>query len=98
VHRLASVFALNRVGLTLRRGATVTAIEGVLVVAVHALGLERYSVSLLFGVLFTALSDPVGTTGQPVGQERHDRGRQVLGGAVEERGVQVGWSGGGGHR
>ena len=36
--------------------------------------------------------------GQPVGQERHDRGRQVLGGAVEERGVQVGWSGGGGQR
>jgi hypothetical protein len=36
--------------------------------------------------------------GQPVGQERHHRGRQVLGRAVEERGVQAGWSGGGGHR
>ncbi|BCJ39983.1 hypothetical protein GCM10010168_28410 [Actinoplanes ianthinogenes] len=58
--RLARVFALNRAGLAVRRGLAAIVILAVLLAALHALDLQAYALSLVFGVLFVALSDPGG--------------------------------------
>ena len=58
--QLAKVFALNREGFNLTRGLQITAAVIVTVGVVIAVDQEVYLLSVLFGLLFVALSDPGG--------------------------------------
>ncbi len=61
MNTMTAVFALNRRGLNVRRALEVV---GVLLVPLLVLGVldkEKYWLSLAFGILFVALSDPGGT-------------------------------------
>ncbi|NYJ07919.1 FUSC family protein [Petropleomorpha daqingensis] len=59
-HRLATIFEIHAAGLTLRRGIAAVVILGAVFAALHALDLEAYELSVLFGLLFVAVSDPGG--------------------------------------
>lgn len=58
---VSRVFALNRKGLNLTRGFTLVAVMLLPLAVLTAFRLDTYWLSLAFGVLFVALSDPGGT-------------------------------------
>src|SRR5690349_20711197 len=58
--RLATVFELHPAGLALHRGIAAVAILGAAFAGLHALGLEAYELTVLFGLLYVALGDPGG--------------------------------------
>ena len=62
--RLAKVFAVNRAGLNVARGLEAVAVLAVPFVLLTVLDVEKYLLSVLFGVLFVALSDPGGALAQ----------------------------------
>jgi hypothetical protein len=64
VSRLAKVFALNREGLNVPRGIETLAVMAVPFVVLTALDDEKYLLSVVFAVLFVALSDPGGELAQ----------------------------------
>jgi uncharacterized membrane protein YccC len=61
--RLAKLFALNRKGLNLPRGLAVAGVLAVLTALLLGLGHEGYVLTVVFAVLFAALSDPGGKFG-----------------------------------
>ncbi len=62
--RLAKLFELNRKGLNLQRGFAVVGVLAVFTALLLGLGHEGYVLTIVFAVLFAALSDPGGTFGQ----------------------------------
>ena len=62
--RLAQVFALDRKGLNVARSIEAVAVLAVPLVVLIALDDEKYLLSVIFGVLYVALSDPGGELAQ----------------------------------
>jgi hypothetical protein len=63
VNQLAKVFELNRKGLNLQRGFGVAGVLAVLTALLVGLGHVGYVLTVVFAVLFAALSDPGGRFG-----------------------------------
>ena len=85
--RLANVFAVNREGLNVSRGLEALAVLAVPLVVLIALDEEKYLLSLSFGVLFVALSDPGGELAQRL---RPMAGVAVVGTLITAFGFAIG--------
>jgi hypothetical protein len=66
MNRLAKLFELNRKGLNLQRGFAVAGVLVVLTALLIGLGHEGYVLTVVFAVMFAALSDPGGKFGYRV--------------------------------
>jgi len=60
---MAAVFALNKKGFNLARGLMVVGVLAIPLLVLGVLDKEQYWLSVTFGILFVALSDPGGTYG-----------------------------------
>jgi len=58
---LAKIFAVDRQGIKIARGLVVVVAMLIPLAVLSAIGLEKYWLSLVFAMLFVALSDPGGT-------------------------------------
>jgi uncharacterized membrane protein YccC len=58
---LAKIFAIDPKGIKLSRGVVVNVAMLIPLAVMSAIGLEKYWLSLVFAMLFVALSDPGGT-------------------------------------
>ena len=64
--QLAKVFELKRQGFSLERGFSGVAIGLLPLIVLSVLHQDKYFLSMVFGVLFTGLSDPAGEYGYRV--------------------------------
>ncbi len=89
MNRLAKLFELNRKGLNLQRGFIVAVVLVVLAALLMGLGHEGYVLTVVFAVMFAALSDPGGKFGYRV-QRTVLFG--LIGGALTALGYGIGGS------
>jgi uncharacterized membrane protein YccC len=87
MNQLAKMFELNRKGLNVPRGVAVVVVLFVPIIVLGALNLQRYAISLTFGLVLVALADPGGEYANRV---RGMAGVGVIGALVTALGFGIG--------